>query len=305
MEQQLYAICLTESIDMGIRSNSAEQKAFPLSEIKKGAKLTISESWGQPNPDDANDTVHIAWELTVDELTDEKLKFTFMGDHFTLNRHWQVLGTGTHSVPNAYIHIYMRFVFYFGTEQKNEESQFDRFQELYDQMNANKKVGNFWKNIPLAQEALHFMKDIAPNEDRDLFKQFCEMVVDEELLQNIDTPRLLLSFMDLWHVLNKSTYKWEQKTNRLLRMTDPNVTEYEKLKMIEEVRMLKYDPIQLSEPWEENIYEVEKELDELFKDEPRYMGFCFSYWSAKRAAMAKRGIMWRSPQAMNPGTIFD
>lgn len=305
MEQQLYAISLTESIDMGIRGHGSEQKVFPLSELKKGAKLTIGESWGQPNPDDANDTIHIVWEITIDDLTDEKLKFTFMGDHFTLNRYWQVLGTGTHSVPNAYIYIYERFVFYFGTEQRTEESQFDRFQGLYDQMCANEHVGDFWKNIPLAQEALHLMKDVAPNEDEDLFKQFCEMVVDEELLQGADTPRLLLSFMDFWHVLNKSTYKWEQETNRLLRMTDPNVNENKKLELISENRCLKYDPVQLTEPWEENIYEVEKELEEKFKDEPRHMGFCFLYWSAKRAAMAKRGIEWRSPQTMNPRTRFD
>ena len=51
--------------------------------------------------------------------------------------------------------------------------------------------------------------------------------------------------------------------------------------------------------------EVEKEVDEQLKDEPRGMGFCFSYWSAKRAALARRGIEWRSPSAMNPRVMFD
>lgn len=305
MEQQLYAITLSESNDMGITSHGYQEKVFALSELTKGATLNIGESWGQPNPNDASDMVHIMWQFTVDELTDDKLEFTFMGDRFTLNRHWQVLGTGYHGVPNAYIQVSKRFVFYFGTKEKSEESQFDQLQKLYNQMAANEEKGDFWKNIPLGREALHLMKDVAPNEDESVFKEFCELVVNEKLLSEIDSPRLMLSFMDFWHVLNKNDYQWHQETYRLLRMISPEVTEYEKLKLIDEIRHLRYDPIQFSEAWEENIYDVEKELDEHFKDEPRYMGFCFTYWSAKRAALAKRGIEWRSPQIMNPRTRFD
>jgi hypothetical protein len=69
--------------------------------------------------------------------------------------------------------------------------------------------------------------------------------------------------------------------------------------------MLKVDPVQATPEWEEVIYDVEKELDEELKDEPRCMGFCHSYWSAKRAALARRGIEWRSPSAMNPRVMFD
>jgi hypothetical protein len=69
--------------------------------------------------------------------------------------------------------------------------------------------------------------------------------------------------------------------------------------------MLKVDPVQATPEWEKVIYEVEKEVDEELKDEPRGMGFCFSYWSAKRAALARRGIEWRSPSAMNPRVMFD
>ena len=69
--------------------------------------------------------------------------------------------------------------------------------------------------------------------------------------------------------------------------------------------MLKVDPVQATPEWEDVIYEVEKEVDEQLKDEPRGMGFCFGYWSAKRAALARRGIEWRSPSAMNPRVMFD
>ena len=39
--------------------------------------------------------------------------------------------------------------------------------------------------------------------------------------------------------------------------------------------------------------------------ESRGMGFCFSYWSMKRAVLAKYGIEWRSPRTMNPRVLFD
>lgn len=40
-------------------------------------------------------------------------------------------------------------------------------------------------------------------------------------------------------------------------------------------------------------------------DVPHGMGFCFAYWAEKRAALAKRGIEWRSPSVMNPRVLFD
>lgn len=70
-------------------------------------------------------------------------------------------------------------------------------------------------------------------------------------------------------------------------------------------RMLKDDPIQATPKWEEVIYEVEKEIEKKLKNFPRGMGFCFSYWSAKKTALARRGIEWKSPALMNPGVMFD
>ena len=305
MEQQLYITSIRESIDMGSRDYGCETKSFPLSALKSDDKLVVSESWGQPNPADANDTIHIVWELSDMELTDDTFSFTMMGDRFLLHRYWQVLGTGSYDIPNAYISVSKRLIFYFGTEEKAKESQYDRMTELYEQITANEEVGDFWKNIPLAKEALHLMKDVAPDDDKEICKELCELVVDDTLLLDADTPRLILSFMDYWHVLNENTYKWEADTYRLIRMIDPETEEEEREEMMKQKRFLLYDPVQLTEEWEENIYEVEKELDELFKDEPRHMGFCFRYWSEKRTALARRGIDWRSPAAMNPRTRFD
>jgi hypothetical protein len=70
-------------------------------------------------------------------------------------------------------------------------------------------------------------------------------------------------------------------------------------------RTLKFDPIERTPLWEEINQEVEAETDALLGDEPRGMGFCFGYWSAKRGVLAKRGIVWRDPHQMNPGVMFD
>lgn len=68
---------------------------------------------------------------------------------------------------------------------------------------------------------------------------------------------------------------------------------------------LKFDPVERSLEWENVICEVEAECEKLLKDERRGMGFCFSYWSTKKSVLAKRGIEWASPSAMNPRVMFD
>ena len=305
MEQKLIIFKLSESIDMGVRNNSCQKKTFALSELIEDAKIVISESWGQPNPADANDTVHIVYEMKDIHLTDDKLDFTFMGNRNTLNRHWQVLGTGSFGVPNAYIHVSNRFIFYFGTDSEDGDNLQPQFQDLYDEMSDNAEIGYYWKNIPLAQQCLRLMKDCNTDLDNVLCHSIANLVVKEELLDPLNTPRLILSFMDFEHVLYGSDYKWDQQAYDLRRVTGPNATEKDIVDFIAKRKHLKYDPIQLSQQWEDNIYEVEKELDELFKDTARHMGFCHRYWPAKRNALAKRGIVWRTPQEMNPKTRFD
>lgn len=71
------------------------------------------------------------------------------------------------------------------------------------------------------------------------------------------------------------------------------------------IDLLKSDPVEWSEEFENVIDEVEKELYEYFKDESRCMGFCFEFWSRKKALLARRGLEWRTPSEMNPRVIFD
>lgn len=75
---------------------------------------------------------------------------------------------------------------------------------------------------------------------------------------------------------------------------------------IEQRGNLKYDPIEWSAEYERIIDDVEKKVGELLSDEPRGMGFCFSYWNTKANVLSEYyGIEWRSPAIMNPGVIFD
>lgn len=69
---------------------------------------------------------------------------------------------------------------------------------------------------------------------------------------------------------------------------------------------LKKDPIEYSRRWENVYYDVKDELDGLFADTPRGMGFCFEYWHAMGDLLAKKyRILWRNPHLMNPDVIFD
>lgn len=75
---------------------------------------------------------------------------------------------------------------------------------------------------------------------------------------------------------------------------------------IEQRGNLKHDPIEWSAEYEHIIDDVEKKVGELLSNEPRGMGFCFSYWNTKANVLSEYyGIEWRSPAIMNPGVIFD
>lgn len=68
---------------------------------------------------------------------------------------------------------------------------------------------------------------------------------------------------------------------------------------------LKYDPVEDTDGYLAVIDEVERRLYKKLKNQPRGMGFCFEYWSAKRDLLAEYGIEWRSPGVMNPRVMFD
>ncbi len=69
---------------------------------------------------------------------------------------------------------------------------------------------------------------------------------------------------------------------------------------------LRFDRVEYTRKWEDIYYDVEDELDAIFADTNRRMGFCFMYWNAKRDLLKKKyGIEWKSPAQMNPRVRFD
>ena len=304
MEQKLMITGISESCDMGCRNYSCHTTYIPVSELVEGSSWIAYECDGQVNMDDPNETVHLEWPFTVNKLTDDIMEFTFRDKKYTLNRHWQVLGTGTFGIPNPMISESIRFLFFFATDE-GDANDCSRLKKIQKEMLRNADEGDVWKNIPLAREAMHLLKDRRLGFDDDQAKDFCKSMFDAHAIDDTNTPRLYLSFLDYYHWLWNSTYYDDNRTYHLLLAVDPDLSEEEFLKRTGSYRSLKYDPIQNTPEWEEIIYEVEKELDEKFRGVDRYMGFCHEYWSAKRAALAKRGIEWRSPQQMNPRVRFD
>ncbi len=51
--------------------------------------------------------------------------------------------------------------------------------------------------------------------------------------------------------------------------------------------------------------EVEAEIEEIFKGQPRGMGFCHVYWNCKKELLKRRGYGWQSPRDLNPDVIYD
>ena len=291
MEQKLIICGITERIDMGSHNYSARCTYIPVEEMKAGDTYVAYECDGQPNPNDSDDTVHLKWLLTIDNLTDDALEFTLDNRNYTLNRRWQVLGTISYGIPNAYIHESLRLILFFATDE-GSIIDYDQLKKLGQQMEANADKGDLWKNIPLAREAMHLLKDKRKGIDDEQAK----------MLDDKDVPRLYLSYLDYYHYLWGSTYYDDNCTYHILRVLDPNLSDTDFLANERSYRRLAFDPIQRTAHWEKEIYDVEKEVDELLKDEPRHMGFCHHYWAVKREILEKHGIEWRSPAAMNPRT---
>ena len=180
-----------------------------------------------------------------------------------------------------------------------------KLKDILYQMIKNYHTRDLWKNIPLAKDAIRIMNDEGVEFGNEIYKQFCEMVVVVPLLNVTDTPRLVLSYINLYHFLDGSSERWAGKENKIRKVIDTNTSYDEIIRLIKEDQDLLYDPIQFSEKWENNIYEVEKECDEKLKDVTRRMGFCHLYWSTKTQVLAEHGITWRSPAVMNPKVRFD
>lgn len=204
------------------------------------------------------------------------------------------------------------------------EAAVDRLVKLIDQMRKNVADENYpvWKNIPLAREYRDILRDIPPVKGEHIdatgIVVCCDGIFVEDLLDRRETPRLCLDILKIRKAAFEARTPEDETFHpgcfldpeeadeiqqKLESYIDPSISMEQWVETTG--AHLKFDPVERTERWEEIIYEVEKECDRRLKGEPRGMGFCFAYWSVKKAVLAQYGIDWQSPSAMNPRVMFD
>ena len=266
--------------------------------------------------------------LTVASIDEDEMVFDYRDRTFRINRHWQVLGTPEFDTSNERISKQARNVFFFSRDRDMDcEWSDESATELIDRMSRNNEDGNIWRNIPLVREFIHELKDVAPFRSEIINPAYkahwIACMLENAYIDKRETPRLFQSLCELYRLYRDfedpsdfDDYLQEHFDKNYFRQVDKWIYSFAMIVLDPQWEhalqcwnglggMLKVDPVQATPEWEKVIYEVEKEVDEQLKDEPRGMGFCHSYWSAKRAALARRGIEWRSPSAMNPRVMFD
>lgn len=308
MEQQL-VIC--KILEMKYRREVRRKynfKRVPISRLKAGAELKLSD----------------ARTMRVVALSEEELSFQIGFRQYTLNRNWQVLSTIKLDLPSDLDDTSERFAFYFETPvEQVGEGVYNRLEELIDEMRKNIESSDWWRNIPLAREMMHLFKDCSPLRDEEINPvvrmQAMAALAAENLLSKQDVPRLFLSFYEYWEICNamkKASDGKTTKTEEFEESLEDNLFKYSWTldsgmtselyqKLFGKDVSLRFDLLQLTEAWEKAIYDIEEETHRQLKDEPKGMGSCFGYWSAKTANARKRGFEWRSPHVMNPRVRFD
>ncbi len=311
MEQHFNIIRIETSMDMGIGDRRKSWECIDGRELVAGKTFDV---YGN--------------KLDIVSVDENEMVFAYAGKTFKVNRHWQILGTPEFSIPNERISKQGRHIFFFSKNRDIVCDWSDEYiTELADRLNKNNEDGNLWKNIPLVREFIHEFKDVAPFRSENInpaYKaHFIATMLENDYIDKRETPRLFQSLCELYRLYRDfedpsdyDDYLQEHFDKYYFRQVDKWI--YKLAMIVSDPQwehalhcwdglggMLKVDPVQATPQWEEVIFEVEKELDEQLKDEPRGMGFCHRYWSAKRAALARRGIEWRSPSSMNPRVMFD
>lgn len=178
--------------------------------------------------------------------------------------------------------------------------------KLFRTMVANRNDNEMWRNIPLGKQAFALMlslPDVVPGEIESPAEKAQLLANMLEQLLETDTPRFCISVREEIACLNPDDADNQKSLTMLREYIDLSIPADEWGNRHH--RYLKFDPVERTSEWEECIYDVVREVSQQLKGEPRHMGFCFSYWSAKTAVLTRYGITWRSPRIMNPRVIFD
>ena len=311
MKQHFNIIRIETSMDMGVSNRIKSWEHVDADVLVQGYTFTV---YGRV--------------LTVASIDEDEMVFDYRDRTFRINRHWQVLGTPEFDTSNERISKQARNVFFFSRDRDMDcEWSDESATELIDRMSRNNEDGNIWRNIPLLREFIHEIKDVAPFRSEIINPAYkahwIACMLENDYIDKRETPRLFQSLCELYRLYRDfedpsdfDDYLQKHFDRNYFRQVDKWIYKFAMIVSNPQWEhavqcwnglggMLKVDPVQATPEWEKVIYEVEKEVDEQLKDEPRGMGFCHSYWSAKRAALARRGIEWRSPSAMNPRVMFD
>ena len=307
MNRSFLITCIHEFNDRGSAHHKIKEHSFPIEQLVPGAVFSgIFDS-----------------SLEVLSIDRNEFTFSFIGRTFTINRHWQLLGTNSFALPNDYIEESIRFVFCFTNEYKSLKWNPRNLISAFNEMVKNADEGNLWKNIPLAQKIMVIMKDDSPLRCKDinpaLRLYICERVVGDNLIDVRDVPRLFMSFCEYWkmcyRMLTDEDCESCEFDSMFFKSADKHIynlgwllsapASEHAISIWNGMGMLKADPVQLTPEWEKNIYKVELECERQLRGVMRGMGFCYAYWSTKCAVLAQRGIEWNTPTLMNPGVLFD
>ena len=301
-----------ETNDMGIANNGSSEKVVPMDAIVRGYDLFAQYEGLCP-------------KASVVSFENGTLVFQFMGNTVTLEagHSWN---SPMYRQDNPYIYEAEGYFvdFRFELDAADEKKAAKRVLAIVKKMrkNADEEGHPVWKNIPLAREMFDLLHNKLPIYGKEIdaagVRFCCDIIFIQDLLDERDVPRLCLEFIQLRKRANKAMdencCKFEKESilsyrdvetiqNRLDFYVDPKVTMEWWVNYTG--RHLLFDPVERTREWEDVIYDVEKACDERLKGVPRGMGFCFEYWSVKREELAKRGIEWKSPSAMNPRVRFD
>lgn len=182
-----------------------------------------------------------------------------------------------------------------------------RLAGLFSEMSANANTfGSMWKNIELGKEAFAIMKELpetVPGEFDTPAEKAALLGSMLEQMNETDTPRFCIGVREYMRSLSPDDEDNARELAMLRDYIDLSLPMEEYCRRYR--RHLKFDPVERTEEMERVVADVERECDRRLAGTPRGMGFCFAYWSARGAALSRRGIDWRSPSLMNPGVMFD
>ena len=210
----------------------------------------------------------------------------------------------------------------------------EKLGSLFSQIVENYNTfASSWKSIPVAREAFDLMKDVIPLRVAGELTPYTRIVLLDKMLGCLperDCARFILEVreyqLSLFPLISSDDLEEDMDIDEYDGPAADFVREVTKKDIKAEMKRtedylnprvsmekwcdtygvhLKFDPVERSEEWEDVIYDVELECSELLKNEPKHMGFCFSYWSTKTAVLARHGIDWSSPSVMNPRVMFD